>query len=138
MKHHIRAAATWIFNERVRLTRYFITGCSAVIVDAGLYILFTRALSLEEVASNVLSTTCGALYVFLLNKFWSFGSRGGTVRQSRRFLILFMFNYIFSQATFYLLVEKIGFHDLLTKLGIIALMVSWNFLLYKYWVYAVE
>lgn len=138
MRYHARRALSWLWDERVRVARYFITGCSAVVVDAGLYVVFTRIIGFSEVPSNVICTAIAAAYVFVMNKFWSFGSHGNTARQSRRFITLFIFNYAFNQGAFYLLVERAHLYDLLVKFGLIALMVSWNFLLYKYWVYAVE
>lgn len=138
MKTHIRFAYSWVQNERVRITKYLITGFSAVGLDAGLYILLTRVFDISEVPANVCTTTIAATFVFLMNKYWSFNNHTGTLRQTRRYLILFAFNYLSSQTAFYLLVEKVEAHDLIVKFALIGVMTTWNFLLYKYWVYAME
>lgn len=120
----------------MRMSRYFITGVSAVGVDAGIYWLITRLLHTDFRIANLVSTLCGATYVFLINKFWSFGERTNTVRQSRRFAILFVWNYFFQQGALIVFVQHLHVHDLIAKFGIIAILTTWNFLLYRYWVYA--
>jgi hypothetical protein len=39
---------------------------------------------------------------------------------------------------FYVALNYLGFHDLLAKVILVGMVVSWNFVIYKYWVYAVE
>lgn len=138
MKLHPRAAAAWLWEERMRLVKYLISGISAVAIDGGVYFVCTRALHLNEYASNLLSVMAGGLVSFTINKFWSFQRRGNTLRQSRRFIALFVFNYFFQQWGFYVALNWLHAYDLLAKFVLIAIMVCWNFLLYKYWVYAVD
>ncbi len=138
MKKHVHFAVLWIWTERLRIARYVITGFSAVAIDASVYFFATRALHLNVYAANFLSVLAGGSFAFISNKLWSFQSQGNTLRQSRRFLGLFIFNYVFQQWGFYVAIRYLHAYDLLAKVLLIGLMVSWNFLIYKYWVYAVE
>lgn len=136
MLRYVIKTASWAWQERGRMARYFIVGVSAVGVDAGIYWLITRWLYIDFRIANLISTLCGAAYVFLLNKFWSFGERANTARQSRRFTILFIWNYFFQQGALIIFVQYFSAHDIVAKLGVIAILTSWNFLLYRYWIYA--
>lgn len=128
----------WLQQERVRLARYFLIGCSAVLIDNGSYSIFTRLLHSDRRLANVVSVGIGAGFSFLLNKLWSFEQRRETTQQARRFLILFAFNYFLYQLIFWIAVHYFGFYDFAVKLIIVAAQTSWNFLLYRYWVYGVE
>lgn len=138
MHHKIADASQWIWSERVRISRYLISGFSAVLLDWGTYLFCTRGLHMNAYAANVLSVLVGAACAFLANKFWSFGTRKNTLRQTRRFAILFICNYLFQQYGFYAALTYLHAYDLVAKVVLIGMMVCWNFLLYKYWVYAVE
>jgi len=138
MRQKVKTVSIWLWGERIRISKYLISGFSAFGVDWVVYFLATRALGLDEFVSNVFSVLSGATFAFLANKFWSFSSRENTVRQTRRFVTLFVCNYVFQQVGFYVALNYLGLHDLLTKVILVGMMVSWNFLIYKYWVYAVE
>ena len=77
-------------------------------------------------------------YNFLLNKYWSFRNRAMPHKQLVRYLSLAIFNYLFAVGTMYLFNHILNFDYRLVRVATIAIMVSWNFLLYKYWVYKVE
>ncbi len=56
-------------------------------------------------------------------------------KQVVRYLILAGWNYLFAIFTMYLISEVMGYDYRIVRLGTIAMAVSWNFFLYKYWVY---
>lgn len=126
-----------MWGERIRIAKYFVSGLAAAAIDWIVYFVATRLLDVSPVPANIVSVLAGGTWAFLVNKFWSFEARKNTAQQSRRFAALFIFNYLFQQYGFYIAITHLGFHDLFAKLVLIAMMVSWNFLLYKYWVYAV-
>lgn len=134
IRHNIK----FMWEERVRISRYLISGVSAVTTDAGLYFILTRALDVYFLSANIISVLCGGTVAFLLNKFWSFSVRADTLRQSRRFALLFAANYIFQQVALYVAHGVLGAPDAFVKLGLVAASTTWNFLLYRYWVYAME
>lgn len=128
----------FVLQERVRIARYFVSGVSAVATDAVLYFGLTRLLDVYFLAANIISLLAGGVVAFLMNKYWSFGAHTNTIRQSHRFATLFVANYFFQQGALYVLHGMWGVHDGVAKLFLIAISTCWNFLLYRYWVYAVE
>lgn len=115
--------------------KYFIIGCSGVVLDMSTLILFKEVFGWSPVMSVVINQILLLTYIFCLNKFWSFKNREMPHRQIVRFLILAGFNYVFSVITMYVFNHKLNFDYRLVRVASIAMMVSWNFFLYKYWVY---
>lgn len=138
MRQKVKMVTIWLWGERIRISKYLVSGFSAFGIDWLVYVVATRAFGFDELVSNVVSVLSGATFAFLANKFWSFSNRSNTGRQTRRFVTLFVFNYLFQQVGFYVALNYLGFHDLLAKVILVGMMVSWNFVIYKYWVYAVE
>ena len=74
-------------------------------------------------------------YNFSLNKYWSFQSKEFAHRQLARYLCLFAFNYGFSVAVMYVFNARLGADYRLVRVASIAVVMTWNFLLYRHWVY---
>ncbi len=138
MRQKVKMVTIWLWGERIRISKYLISGFSAFGIDWVVYYVATRVFNFPEFNSNVVSVLSGAAFAFLANKFWSFDSRTNTTRQTKRFAALFVFNYLFQQIGFYGAINYLGLDDLLAKVILVGMMVSWNFVIYKYWVYAME
>ncbi len=135
--------------HRVQFSRYFITGFSAFLLDIGSLFVLREFFHLSKVVAVALNQLFLLNYVFVVNKYWSFKALGVTHHQMVRFYLVAGANVIFSIGWMWFFTEL--FHvDLLlgtilhqAKNGYlfirtcnIALAVAWNFVLYKYWVYA--
>ncbi len=134
----IRRGIQFVRDERVRITRYLLSGISAVAADAGLYFMLTRGYDVYFLTANIISVLCGGTVAFLLNKYWSFEVHHNTLQQSHRFATLFVANYLFQQVSLYVLHGLWGVPDALAKLGLIGVSTIWNFLLYRYWIYGIQ
>jgi putative flippase GtrA len=124
----------WTFRRE--FAKYFIVGISGVVIDMGLLVLFKEVFAIPPVWAVVIIQLLMIVYIFLLNKYWSFRNKEVDHRQLVRFLILAGFNYLFSVLVMYIFNDLLGFEYKLVRLATIAVMVSWNFFLYKHWVYA--
>lgn len=136
MRQHITQCIVWARTSRVQIIRYLLTGFSAVFLDWGVYVTLTRVCGVDILVAQCVSTLMGSIYVFIVNKMWSFGVTHDTGKQARRYVVIASWNWVFQQVMFYLATIHGGFHDLLVKILVTGCIVSWNFLLYKYWVYA--
>lgn len=76
-------------------------------------------------------------FIFLLNKFFSFKAGGSTSRQIFRFAVVLIGNYLFAIFWMWFFNQKLAFNYLLTRTVNVALAVSWNFILYREWVYRI-
>jgi putative flippase GtrA len=129
---------------RREFAKYFVIGCSAFLLDITTLFLFKEYLRLTPVEAVILNQALLLNYVFLMNKYWSFKAKGPTRAQIVRFYSVAAMNYGISVAWiwfftvhFHLVIfhpEKYNY--LAFRAANIVLAVAWNFLLYKFWVYA--
>ena len=134
----IKKTANYFWSLRREFAKYFIVGFSGLFFDMGTLILFKEKFGMAPVAAVVLNQIILLNYNFLLNKYWSFRNRAMPHKQLVRYLSLAIFNYLFAVGTMYLFNHILNFDYRLVRVATIAIIVSWNFLLYKYWVYKVE
>lgn len=138
-----------IFQHGVALhkefLKYFITGATAFILDIGSLYLLGRFTTLPYYLAVLINQPPVLLYIFLLNKHWSFCAKGLTHRQMIRFVSVAIFNYLVAGAWMWLFTEGWPLHIvnkhvdyLIVRLANVVVSVLWNFLLYKYWVYKKE
>lgn len=127
-----------LFREediRRQLRRYLITGSlsagSEYLITYGL----TQYVNTWYISSNTIGLTVGFWISFLLNKYWSFGSKQGTLRQLLLYFILFAFNLAASNVIIYLLTEMAGLYYMLSKLFATGLIILWNFVIYRKVIY---
>lgn len=132
MRQKIKA---FILASKRQLFFYVVIGGSAFILDMGFLIFFKEILRVKPVITVIFSQIIIINYVFFLNKHFSFQSLGRTHRQIAKFYLLAGWNYLFGIGWMGLLNEIWHWNYLVVRVAGIVLAVSWNFLLYKFWVY---
>lgn len=125
----------YFWSLRSQFTKYFIIGFSGLFLDMGTLILLKEVFGWWPVIAVAVNQLVLLTYNFTLNKYWSFKNKELPHQQIVRYLILASMNYFISVGIMYIFNHKLGFDYRLVRLATIALMVSWNFFLYKYWVY---
>lgn len=123
------------WSLRREFAKYFIIGIFGVVLDMSSMILFKEVFGWAPITAVIVNQAFLLVYVFLLNKYWSFRNKEMPHKQIARFLTLAGFNYLVSVFAMYIFNHKLEFDYRLVRLVTIALAVSWNFFLYKYWVY---
>lgn len=124
-----------LWSHRREFAKYFIIGFSGFVLDIGSLYLLKQHFGFNQVVAVSINQPPLILYVFLLNKKWSFKSAGQTKEQVIRFVTLCLINYGISIAWMWFFSHELGLNYQIARVSNIALAVSWNFLLYKYWVY---
>lgn len=125
----------YAWSIRHQFIKYFIVGFSGVFLDMGTLIFLKEYFFLAATVAVIINQVLMLTYNFLLNKYWSFKNKEIPHRQIVRYLILAGFNYLFSVVMMYYFNHIHDFDYRLVRLATIAVMVLWNFFLYKYWVY---
>lgn len=134
----IKKITTYAWRSRYQFAKYFIVGVSGVIIDMITLIFFKEHLGFLPVLAVALNQAIVLVYNFLLNKYWSFKNTEMPKKQVIRYLMLAAFNYGFSVLTMYIFSDVLNFDYRLVRICTIILAVSWNFMLYKHWVYKEE
>ncbi len=138
----IKRLANHIWDSRDQVLRYMATGGSAFVFDIVTLYLFKEYFQWRPFVAIIVNQVIIFIYIFLLNKHWSFKAGGETHEQLVRFFILAASNYLFAILWMWLFTEHWPVHVfgpsqdyLLVHMVNVALSVGWNFLLYKHWVY---
>lgn len=124
-----------ILPHRIHFTKYFLIGISSFVIDMSLLYFLKEFVGLTQTAAVLIVQAVTMSYVFILNKYWSFSNSAWQHSQIIKFFSLYLFNYAFSAFFMYSLSQVMGYHFMLIRFFTIALMVCWNYLLYKYWIY---
>ncbi|MBE6870688.1 MAG: GtrA family protein [Ruminococcaceae bacterium] len=125
--------------------KYFTVGVATALFELFLVWLFSKILlsvsSWRESAENVLivvgntlGTTVAFVANFLLNRSVSFKSDGKFSVQFIKYILLFLFNLIVSDIIIYVF-SSIGVYYLIVKLFTMAMIVLWNFFMYKKFIF---
>jgi len=83
---------------RRQIFRFVVVGIIATLVDAGLYFIEIRALSMPYDVSKAISFLCGTTVSFLLNRAWTFEASPSDHRATRRFLVLYGVTFLLNVA----------------------------------------
>jgi len=124
-----------LWNDRDQFFRYFLTGISAFIFDMTTLFAFKELFNFTPVFAVILNQFIVVIYLFLVNKYFSFKAKGDGRQQFLKFFTVMLFNYLVAVVWMWFWNEQYGYNYLLVRIVNIALSVSWNFLLYKFWVY---
>lgn len=134
----IKKAGIYFWSVRRQFAKYFIVGISGVFLDMATLIFFKEIFGMAPTIAVIVNQILLLSYNFILNKYWSFREKSLPHKQIVRFIILAAANYAFSVGVMYIFNHLLNFDYRFIRLASIAVMVSWNFLLYKYWVYKSE
>ena len=115
--------------------RYIITGGLAAGLEYGLFNLLLIYAGLWHVYAHIFSMTAGFILSFLLNKYWSFGTKENFARQFFLTAALFFINLGISSFVIYGLVSKLHILEQLSKILVMGMVVVWNFILFKKVIY---
>ena len=132
---------------RVQFAKYFVIGIGGVILD--IWSLHLLLFYFNPTISVVINQLFILNLVFFLNKRWAFGSQGITHQQMIRFYLVAGMNYVIAISWMWFFTNPVNFYPNLSKFVLsqsnyillvraanVALAVSWNFFLYKFFVYS--
>jgi len=125
----------YINNSKHQIVKFFIVGCSSVLIDMALLIVLKEKFNFSPTLAIATNQIFVVIYNFLLNKHWSFETKKMPIQQFSRYVILVIFNYLTSIDLMYLFYDIFGINYKIVRLFSIALLFVINFIFYKYWVY---
>jgi putative flippase GtrA len=132
-----RSPSVPLLRLRRQLFYYLVVGGLTVVVDIGLLALLHESYGVPLGAATTVAFCTAVVVNFLLNRtaMSSRGSRGLT-QHALRYGSLVVANYVITLVV----VTTVGHVSprwyLVAKLAVVAGATSWNFLLYRYWVFA--
>lgn len=116
-----------------QIGKYLITGFTAFGIEYSLYLLFISLLNVYYVLASVIVYSIVFWFSFMINRIWTFKSKGPIHNQLLKYSMLFAFNLIFSNIVLmYFLTDFIGITPYFSPFIKMAFVVCWNFLFYKF------
>ncbi|MBN2656110.1 MAG: GtrA family protein [Spirochaetales bacterium] len=85
--------------------RFGLVGISNTLVTLSIIFILTKLFAVSYVTANAIGYAAGLINSFLLNRNWTFRSRGHVGKQSFRFLFVFLICYGFQLALLIILRE---------------------------------
>ncbi|MFH1947415.1 MAG: GtrA family protein [Candidatus Magasanikbacteria bacterium] len=131
----LRKLLSYFWRVRFEFTKYFVIGFSGMFLDIATLVLFKEVFGVWATLAVILNQIIVVAYNFTLNKYWSFKNKALPHKQFVRYMLVFGVNYLIAIGAMFVFSDKVGFDYRLVRIFTIALSVSWNFLIYKYWVY---
>ena len=114
---------------------YFLSGGIAAVVDFGGFTLLV-SLELWYFHASLLSSIAAFFTTFFLNKIVVFRKKGATVHHLLRFTIVDLTNSAISNLLLFFFVSGIGIEAHIGKVMAMGIVVSWNYFIYRFFVYA--
>ncbi|MFH1671056.1 MAG: GtrA family protein [Patescibacteria group bacterium] len=113
---------------------YLVSGSLATGINYISFLFFLR-IGIYYVTASVVSEIIGFVSAFILHKYIVFKKHGRIAHHFGRYCLLGVWNTIAISGILYFVVEFAGVPEEIGKLIGIATVVSWNFFLYKFFVY---
>jgi len=126
------------YKSLAQFGKYVVTGLLSAAAEFSLLYLLTEYAGLWYILSNTAGYTAGFLLGFIINRSWSFRSKGSIVRQFLLYGLLFLVNLLLSNVFMYLLTSAAGLPYMLSKVFVAGMIVLWNFTIYKKVIYTEE
>ncbi len=135
IQESLKRAAAFIVAVRFQFIKYAIAGSATFVIDYGIFFILHTLNDIFYLYASALSQISALLFNFTVQKKWTFASSGNTSKQLLRYTFLQVWNYGFSLLALFILVDIIEIQTLIAKLLTVGIIVSWNFLAYKFLVY---
>jgi len=134
----VKRIARYIIDARHAFMKYFTVGILGVVLDLGTLALFREWFGIAPYIAVILNQVIIIAFNFTANKLWTFKNKAMPHTQFVRYIMLFGMNYVLAVLFMYIFNEHLGIDYRLVRIGTIALAMSWNFLLYRHWVFKIE
>lgn len=118
-----------------QLVRYLLVGSLSFVMEWSLLFCFHKVFGLWYLYANSAAFIIVFWLNFLLNRFWSFQSQERFGRQILLYGILCLVNLGISNLMMFALHGFLKIEVMIAKVFAVALIVSWNFILYKKVIY---
>ena len=117
--------------------RYIIVGVISMAIEMGMLILLVERLGLPVLESNLIAFVITNIVNYILSRLWVFEKSGRKKRVELVWFSLFLsISLLLSQALMWIGADYLHLDYKITKLISIVIVVAWNFLTRKHFVFA--
>jgi putative flippase GtrA len=125
-----------------QFVKFAIIGTANTFVDFGIYFGLTRSDQFWETHylwANFVAFVVAASSSYIFNKNWTFKDKNRKIKiQYSKFILVSAIGLTINETILFLLVTKVGLHDLYAKALAIGVVLFWNFTINKLWTFRPE
>lgn len=123
-------------KSRKQFLRYLVTGFTSFGIEYTLYALLYRFAGFHYILASAIVYVFVFWFIFLVNRFWSFESKGDIKKQLAQYGVLFFFNLFAANiGLMYLFSDVMGISPYISPVLKMGFVVMWNFVIYKKIIY---
>jgi len=127
------------FPTTKQMVKFVFVGSAVTALDFTIYIALTRGFLWWEkhfLLANAVSFIVAVSVSFFGNKTWTFRDREGLyIEQYPKFFAVNLVGITVNQSVLFALTSYLSFYDLFAKIAATAIVVCWNFSMYKFWIF---
>lgn len=106
----------WMYSENfLQLVKYALIGILGLIVDFGVYMIFTY-FNVDVEIANVISSTCGIINNFFWNSYTNFKVHDRLLLRFISYFLVGQITTVFTTGSLFIFVTKLGFPHLVVKI----------------------
>lgn len=118
----------WAHMHARQLTRFILTGGSALMIDLSLLTFFVEIALLPIIVAGPCTTALMLMYVYTLNKYWTFGNTESKhIEHGIKFLMVYGSSFILVNVITWFLAEIILIWYIISRMIAVALCAFWNY-----------
>ncbi len=121
-----------------QLRRFVVVGVAVTATLVAMSVLLIELLGLGVQAGTFVAFSCALSLSYLLNRAWTYQTRGRHRRQLPRFAVVSLAGYGLNAAIMALVTELLGMHYLIGIAVVVMVLPSLSFLSHRYWTFVDE
>ena len=124
-------------NEFVKIILYLFVGGTAALVEWGLFYLFNAAVGINYLVATAGAYFLSTLYHYFLGNVLVFtsGARYGKAKELSLVFLVSGMGLLFNLILMYIFVGIFGLNGLVSKIAATCIVVVWNYLARKKWIF---
>lgn len=124
-----------IFKTLVQMVKFGLVGVANTAITLSVIFLLTKFFSVPYVAANAVGYIAGLTNSYLMNRIWTFRSKGSYAGEGFRFILVFFFCYLMQLGALVLMKEVGRINQDLAQVLAMVLYTLLNFILNKVFTY---
>lgn len=122
------------FKSVIQAVKYLFAGGSAAIIELSIFFVLSSVLTFSPVILNLVAVAISTAYNFAFNRSVTFRSSGNMTRSLVLYVVLLVFNTIFSSTVIAVLGDW-GVTPIIAKILSMCCTVIWNYFLYRNFIF---
>lgn len=123
-------------NPHLQFLKYFFVGAAASVVDFGTYAMLSTLLSFNVYLSAFFGYTIGFAVNHALAVAWVFESKMSRKKEVSLSYMIAIGGLLWTQLLLWVTVDLMNMHHLIARLLVMVIVLAWNFLMRKFFVFA--